>query len=488
MLSLPPSKWPRNVRGLTITVFGTGLFVLALHLVALGVAFRAIRISRTPQSAVGWVLFLGLLPYVALPLWLFLGHTRYPGYLSARRLSKASVARLFDCRQRHAADVSPEEPNRHLEGFERLAGMPITSGNACRLLVDGEETFGAILAAIDRAESYVLVQSYIIRDDRIGRDLKESLIRKAREDCVVRLLYDAIGSYSLPDRFLQDLRAAGVVCANFHSIRRPHSRFQINFRNHRKIVVVDGETGFVGGLNVGDEYMSRDLSFGHWRDTHLAVRGPIVAQLQLIFAEDWNWATEERLQLAWEPSPQPQNLTALVLGAGPADEMETGSLYFCNAINAARKRIWIASAYFVPDIDIISALALAALRGVEVRVLVPDKRDHLFVWLAGFAYCDELREAGVAFYRYLDGFMHQKVILVDDELASVGSLNLDNRSCRLNFEVTAIVWDVGFAREVEAMLLEDFARSEEYKKRLDDLDSPLKRFGAPVARLMAPLL
>ena len=446
------------------------------------------RVARTPQSAVGWVLFLGLLPYVALPVWLFLGHTRYPGYLSARRTSKESVVRLFNPMKRQAAALSQGQPRSHLEGFERLAGMPITSGNSAALLVDGQETFDAILAAIEQARSYVLVQFYIIRDDGLGRDLKESLIRKSREGCVVRLLYDSIGSYGLPDRYLRDLRAAGVACANFHSMRQPHSRFQVNFRNHRKIVIVDGQSGFVGGLNVGDEYMSRDPSFGRWRDTHLAVRGPIVAQLQLIFAEDWNWATQERLKLAWEPALQPEDMTALALGAGPADDLETGSLYFCNAINAAHRRIWIASAYFVPDTDLISALALASLRGVEVRVLVPDKRDHLFVWLAGFAYFDELRRAGVEFYRYTDGFMHQKVILVDDELASVGSLNLDNRSCRLNFEVTALIWDVGFASKVEAMLLQDFDGSVQYTTQLDDLDSPLKRYGAPIARLMAPLL
>lgn len=448
--------------------------------------FRAIRTARTPQGAVVWAMSLIALPYVALPIFLFLGHTRLSGYAAMRRASKLAHAPMpaldewrVACRASHGSPVA---------GFQAMGKMPLVSGNAARLLVDGEATFADMLAAIDAAERYVLVQFYILRADGIGQELKARLIGKARAGCDVRLLYDAIGSYGLSAAYLAELRAAGVSCVDFHSIRKPHSRFQINFRNHRKVVIVDGQTGFVGGFNVGDEYNGSDPQYGHWRDTHLRLDGPAVAQLQLLFAEDWKWATEEQLALEWHPTPQPEDLPAMIVAPSPADALETGSLYFCNAINAAQRRVWIASPYFVPDVDIQSALALAALRGVEVRILVTGRRDHLLVWLAAFAYFDEMRRAGVEIWRYRDGFMHQKVILVDDAFASVGTLNLDNRSCRLNFEATALIFDAGFARKVEAMLEQDFGRSDLYVTPLDEAPSLLVRYGAPVARLLAPLL
>ncbi|MBL9058658.1 MAG: hypothetical protein JNK88_01355 [Mangrovicoccus sp.] len=292
----------------------------------------------------------------------------------------------------------------------------------------------------------------------------------------------------MPQSYFDTLAEAGVVVRNFHSIRQPRSRLQLNFRNHRKIVIVDGETGFVGGLNVGDEYMGRDPTFGHWRDTHLSLKGPVVAQLQLVFVEDWHWATEEQLELNWAPMRAAEDLDALIVATGPADAMEAGSLYFCNAINAAQRRVWIASPYFVPDIDIQRALQLAVLRGVEVRVLIPDMKDHLLVWLAAFEFVGEALAAGVEVRRYTDGFMHQKVVLVDDSFASVGTINLDNRSCRLNFEVTAVVFDPGFAAAVETMLAADFARSRPHAERVAALSGFARNVGAPVARLFAPIL
>jgi cardiolipin synthase len=213
-----------------------------------------------------------------------------------------------------------------------------------------------------------------------------------------------------------------------------------------------------------------------------------VSQLQLVLAEDWKWATEETLELNWKPAANGEGVDALVVAPGPADDLETGSLYFCNAIGAAKRRVWIASPYFVPDVDVQSALMLAAIRGVDVRIVVADKRDHLFVWLAAFAYFDVMRRAWIEILRYTDGFMHQKIVLVDDTFASVGTVNLDNRSCRLNFEVTALVFDAGFARDVEAMLETDFSHSRAYVTPLDQAPSRLVRYGAPVARLLAPLL
>jgi cardiolipin synthase len=464
--------------------------LLALQLAAIWAVFKAIRNARTPQGAVGWVVFLLAAPHFALPVFLFLGHSRMPRRVEAHRSSKRGVAALADFERTHPTRVDIADPplRRVIEGFERLAEMPAVSGNGAELLIDGPEAFAAMFEAIDAAQSYVLVQFYILRDDEIGRAMQERLIRKAQAGCTVRVIYDAIGSHGLPWRYLAALREAGVEVADFHSLSQPHSRFQINFRNHRKIVVVDGRVGFLGGLNVGEEYCGRDPHFGHWRDTHLRISGPIVAQLQMVFVEDWHWATAERLDLDWTPPEQGRGVDALILPQGPADLWETGTLYFCNAIHAARDRIWIASPYFVPDMAILSALSLAAMRGVDVRVLVADKRDHWLVWLAAFAHFDEMLDAGVELWRYSDGFMHQKVLVVDEAFASVGTLNLDNRSCSLNFEVTALVFDGDFARRVTAMLEADFQNSYRYQTRLDQMPNPVKRNAARIARLMAPLL
>lgn len=464
--------------------------LVALQLGAIWAAFRAIREARTPQGAVGWVVFLLAAPYVALPVFLFLGRRRLNGYRSRRQAIKPAIAGLpaVPPPPPWRAAGRPEQDLRLVRSFEALAGMPASSGNSAELLTDGGATFAAIFAAVEAARDSVLVQSYILRDDATGRALQHILATKAREGCRVRVLYDGIGSHALPRRFLRELRAAGAEIEDFHSIRKARSRFQINFRNHRKIVLVDGRVGFLGGYNFGDEYAGRDRKTGPWRDTHLRITGPMAAQLQAIFAEDWFWATESPLDLPWPAPAEAGPLDGLILAPGPADRLETGSLYFCNAIGLARERVWIASPYFVPDTDVLTALTLAAQRGVDVRILMAGRADHLVVWLAAFAYFDRMLDAGVKVYRYGEGFMHQKVLVVDDSLASVGTLNLDNRSCRLNFEVTALLFDAGFAREVAAMLEADFARAELVRSRLDDIRSPFTRHGARIARLLAPLL
>jgi cardiolipin synthase len=305
----------------------------------------------------------------------------------------------------------------------------------------------------------------------------------------VYFLYDDVGSHALSRSYKNELREAGVEVFNFHTRQSPRNRFQINFRNHRKIVVVDGRVAWIGGHNVGDEYLGRDPKFGHWRNTHVRIEGPAATAAQLSFAEDWNWATGSVPELNWTPesASDGSDVPVLIIPTGPADEFETAALMFTHAINSATERIWIASPYFVPDEGLMSALQLAGLRGVDVRILIPDKADHPLIYLAAFSYFDDALAAGVQFYKYADGFMHQKVILVDDVAASVGTANFDNRSFRLNFEITAMVADSTFVEEVEHMLQNDFAASRkvgpnEYSER------PFWfRLAVRLARLTAPI-
>lgn len=459
---------------------------VALTAVAVLFAWRAVRRARTPQGSVGWVVFLLALPVAAVPAYMVFGHHRLTGPILARRDSARTINALRD----YARGSPPAHPPRvDPAPFEAAAQMPVFSGNALDLLIDGPAAFGAMFAAIDRARTYVLVQFYIIRDDDLGDELADRLLAARARGVEVYLAYDRIGSWGLDGAYVRRLAAAGVRVARPRRRRGTGTRLRVNFRNHRKTVIVDGVTGFTGGLNVGDEYMGRDPSFGAWRDTHVALRGPVVAQLQVIFCEDWHYATGDDVsgQLLWQPERQPQDMTALIAATGPADRFDSGALLFFSAITAARRRVWIASPYFVPDIDTLAALKHAALRGVEVRLLLPDSVDHRLVWLAAFAFFDEIADLGVEVWRYTDGFMHQKVVLVDDTLAGVGTTNLDNRSFRLNFEAMALAFDGAFAREVEAMLAADFARAYRMTRRLSQ--QPLAvRLGAPVARLFAPIL
>ncbi|MEM7321405.1 MAG: cardiolipin synthase, partial [Pseudomonadota bacterium] len=384
-------------------------------------AIRAAQTARTPQGAVGWVVFLMATPLLAVPLYLFLGHHRFAGY----HLTRIESERVVMALRAFAARVAPDADRLMLNTrpFETLAGMPVARGNGVDLLIDGEATFDAMFEAIDNASSYILIQFYIVRDDELGQKMRESLAAAVRRGVTVRFITDAIGSYSLPDSYYDSMREAGIEVINPRHQRGPNFRFQLNYRNHRKTLIVDGVTGFVGGHNIGVEYLGQNPEFGRWRDTHVRITGPIVSQLQLIFVEDWHWANGEELldDLNWQAGTDDRDVNALIVATGPGDRTEKGSLLFYSAIAASTRRVWVSSPYFVPDIDIMSALKHAAMRGVDVRILIPEKADHRLPWLAAFAYFDEIADCGVRIFRYTDGFLHQKAFVVDDTIAAVGT-------------------------------------------------------------------
>lgn len=432
------------------------------HILGAISSVNALMSTRTSQGAIAWIVSLNTLPVVAVPAYWVFGRNKFNGYVTARH----DVELLFEdelAEVRRAAEpyiVSPPRDGGGALAGRNLARMPYLRGNAVDLLIDGVATFDSILHGISRAEDYILFQFYIVRDDDIGRRVAAALIERARSGVDVWFLYDEIGSHDLPRRYLRDLEAAGVRVSAFHSTRGSGNRFQLNFRNHRKIVVVDGKVGWTGGINVGDEYLGHDPEFPGWRDTHVRIEGPAVLELQLSFAEDWWWARGEAIGVSWRPVAAAEgDAVVLILPTGPADELESASLMYQQAIHSARRRIWISSPYFVPDHGVTSALHLAALRGVDVRVIIPDVPDSPLVYYSAWAFVGELIDSGVEIYRYLPGFTHQKVFLIDDRLAGVGTANFDNRSFRLNFEVTALIHEARFLADMEAMFENDFARS-----------------------------
>ena len=463
--------------------------IIVFHVLGFLSSVHAVMSTRTSQGAIAWVVSLNTFPYIAVPSYWVLGRSRFQGYVTARQQGDLEIQDTVRTAGREAAEVLVAEPER---GAARaailMAEMPAVRGNTVDLLIDGAATFDSIFEGIDNARDYVLVQFYIVKDDGLGRELQSKLIAKSHEGVRVLFLYDEIGSHKLPRRYLDELRNAGVEVSPFHSRKGRRNRFQINFRNHRKIVVVDGHTAWVGGHNVGDEYLGKSR-LGPWRDTHLKIEGPAALAAQLAFFEDWHWATDGFPELVWTPQHVAEDgVDMLVIPTGPADRLETASLMFVHAISSAEDRIWIASPYFVPDEAVMAALQLAGLRDVDVRILIPDEPDHLLVYLAAFSYFDQAGSTGVDFYRYTRGFLHQKAMLIDDRVAAIGTANLDNRSFRLNFEITAFVVDQRFAAEVERMFLRDFEGSRlmqpgDYHDR-----SFWFKLAVRLARLTSPIL
>lgn len=467
--------------------------VLALcHVAGILSALDALFTARSSQGSIAWVMSMITFPYFAVPLYWVFGRDRFVGYVAARREGSSEIEALRGAMEPHRVGQCPIVPGvaDTCAVLEKLSGMPFTTGNHAELLIDGQATFEAIFQGMDQAQHYVLVQFFIIHDDLLGREFQNKLLATAARGVRVLLLYDEVGSHKLPLDYLETLRAAGVDARPFNTTKGWRNRFQLNFRNHRKIVVVDGHVAFVGGLNVGDAYMGRSARFGPWRDTHLRCQGPSVTMVQLSFLEDWYWAAQKELpDLDWNIQSAPKGgMNVLVLPSGPADVLETYNLAFIQLVQSARKRLWIVSPYFVPGKEVTCALQLAALRGVDVRVMLPLKPDHKLVYLASFYYLAELASLGVKFFRYKPGFLHQKVVLMDDELAFVGTANCDNRSFRLNFEITMAVADREFVREVEAMLIQDFVRcvpatGEDYERRWLGFKAAVQ-----LARLLSPIL
>lgn len=466
--------------------------VVVVHLLGFVTSLVALLYTRTAQGTLAWLISLNALPWLALPAWWLFGRRRFEGYVSARRgedreLSAVAAEAAERARAFHATvHAGPGE----LQALEKLAKMPILGSNAVDILVDGEETYESLFRGMERARKTLLVLFYTVRDDEVGRRMQEILIRKAREGVMVRFLFDGAGSYHLPEAWMNTLEEAGVRTAGFRLTRGVRLRSQLNFRNHRKVVVVDGAEGWVGGLNIGEEYLGRDPDIGAWRDTHLHVVGPAALGLQLVFVEDWHWATAEVLALDWTPAEAPDGgeVAAVMVPSGPADPVETASLLIQHVIHAAERRLWMATPYLVPDEGVAAALVLARLRGVDVRLLVPQRPDTLLVHLAAFSHFGPLLDAEVRIFRYNAGFMHSKTFVMDEAVVGIGTLNLDNRSLRLNFEITAVVVDESAATRMEEIFEADFARSTELTT--DDMERlPLStRLGSRAAQLLAPVL
>jgi cardiolipin synthase len=465
--------------------------VAAFYIAGIVFALEAVLKARTEQGAIAWAVSLVSMPFVAVPAYLVFGRSKFEGMSEAfesRSDELESILRDIE-KELDPWEIKPAEGPSWHSAMTRLSNMQLTRGNRVDLLIDGEATFDSIIEGIEIAEEYILFQFYMIHDDGLGRRIKDALIERAQTGVRVHVLYDEIGSGGLSSKYLEDLKAASIKVSSFKPTQGFRNQFQLNFRNHRKMVVVDGKVAWVGGHNVGDEYLGLDPDFSPWRDTHVRLEGPVVLQMQILILGDWYWATREIPDVNWAPHvADGHDMKAMIFPFAPTGELETASLFFVSALNAAKTRIWLSAPYFVPDSAVMKALQLAALRGVDVRIITTGTPDSLPVYLAAFHYMEQLSELDIKFYEYTPGFLHEKVMLIDDELSTVGTPNFDNRSFRLNFEVTAVISDKKFAREMNDMFEADFAHSAPIYPASFRSRPLWWRIGVKLSRLAAPVL
>lgn len=485
---MPPGSG--RLRGIAVSALSFLYVVLTFLLEAAGIvlALRAILMARTPQSAIGWGIALVVLPVVAIPLFLVFGESQFSGYTRAGSGASPPLDEALRATVKHLDAHRAEFSGLCADGgrsAQALSGIPPTTGNAVRLLRDGDATFRAIFHEIDSATESVWFQFFIIHDDDLGKEVAARLKAAAARGVQCRVLYDQVGSKGLPASWGENLRRHGVEVQAFVTNRQHGRRFQVNFRNHRKLVIVDGRVAFVGGVNVGDEYMGKSKRFGPWRDTHMRIEGPAVAGFQIPFLEDWNYVTRQVPAFHLCSGAAAGSAVVVPVAGDPSVEWSACGAVFLSVIQDAQHRLWLASPYFVPSSPLLHAICHTALRGVDVRIILPQMADHLLPWLSAFTYYPKLRAAGVKVWRYQPGFMHQKVLLADDDFAIVGSINLDYRSFMLNFELSAAVQSAGFAKDVEAMFLADFERGKPEDLRTFEESSLLFRLKCRAAALMS---
>ena len=432
------------------------------YLLTLGTIPHIFLRNKAPVSTLAWIWAVILFPYVGTLFYFVFGTERIERKkLRARREMAASGARserrvtAFT----HALLDELSDPERAaVELLSNINELAVSSVESTRLLVGGAQFFSALAQRIDEAREHVHIEFFIWRDDARGRELLEHLVAAARRGVEVRVLIDQIGSIGLRRSFFDPLCEAGGKFAWFRTAHPLRNRWTFHLRNHRKLQVIDGRIAFVGGMNMAREYAGEDPKVGPWRDVQIELTGGVAKRLQMVFADDWFFVTEEKLlEKHYYPQPVvPQKYLVQSMPDGPDSPDDPIQMSMVYLLNSARHRVWLTAGYFVPKEPLLTALELAAARGVDVRLLVSEKSDHPLLVNVGRSYYEELLRFGVKIYEYEKGINHSKVTLIDDKWLMVGSANFDIRSMRLNFELNVAVRDPGRAAELEAVLAYDF--------------------------------
>lgn len=444
--------------------------------------------NRNPVKSLAWVTVLILLPAAGLVLYFFFGRN----IKNKRMISRRNKRRLLRAVQLQSGQIKrpkglPEHSEQLMKLASSLVGSPYYIDNELEIFSDGASKFETLTADLLAASHYINIQYYIFENDRIGHEIAEILIAKVKEGVKVRVIYDHVGSFRVNSHFFKRLREAGVEAYPFFKVAFIPLASKVNWRNHRKMVVIDGKVGYIGGMNIADRYIDGGKKFKLWRDCHLRVSGPAVAALHYSFARDWNFMGRELLDDSPSPTAAGEAGMQLVTG-GPMSRWDALAQVFAKAIGLATRRVWIQTPYFLPPEYLTKLLQNAALGGVDVRIMMPRHGDSKFLGLASRSYFAELLRAGVKFYLFEPGMLHSKLMIIDDDIATVGSTNFDFRSFEHNFEGNVIVYSQSFNERLQRVFMRDQSESTRihsvaWKKR------PLtQRMCESVLRLLSPIL
>lgn len=458
---------------------------------------------RDPKAVWTWLLILYFVPVFGFFFYLIFAQDYHKSRMFGIKEVEDRLKYGTDQREK-AREASDEILPEYADDADLIrynleqAGAVLTLKNTLTVFTDGEEKFRDLRAELMRARCFIHIQYYIIKDDELFDSIAPILVDRAHQGVEVRILYDGMGGRFMPKARWEALRKEGILVSCFFPPVLGRLNLRLNYRNHRKIVVIDGGVGYVGGFNIGREYLGRSEKFGYWRDTHLKLTGEAAISLQLRFAMDWNYAAKENLfldrryftdcRILEHGEAQSENVAVQIIASGPDSGYPQIRDNYLRIIHRARHHLYIQTPYFIPDDAVLSALRIAAASGVDVRLMIPGKPDHPFVYWATLAFAGELIRSGARCYVYQHGFLHAKAVMADGRLCSCGTANMDIRSFELNFEVNAVIYDKETTERMEEAFLADLVYCRELTLELYEERTLGVRFREQVSRLLAPLL
>ncbi len=450
---------------------------------------------RDPTTTWAWLLILMVLPGLGFMIYIMFGQN-----LSRQKIFKEKI-QIDENKRKNLIDIYESNDNYH-DGGEKFSdlrrmnfnnsGAKYTTNNNVRVYVNGEDKFKQLIEDIKNAKKYIHVQYYIFKNDILGKNIIEELTKKIEEGLEVRLLVDSMGSRNLTKKSLKKYIQAGGKFSIFFPGILPHINTRINYRNHRKIVVIDGRYGYVGGFNVGKEYINKDIEVGFWRDTHVRIEGEAVNDLSERFLLDWAYASKEEMDDCYKCTEEFKkdvgDVGIQIVTSGPDHKEQYIRNAYLKLINNAKKNLYLETPYLVLDSPILESLKISALSGVDVRIIIPGRPDHFFMQWASSSYIGELLESGIKIYSYQNGFIHSKTIVTDSAVMSIGTANMDIRSFKLNFEVNAFIYDDRIATDGELQFMKDIKDSEIITKEIYDSRKLSLKIKESLIRLVSPIL
>lgn len=486
--------------------------LLIFYILSIAISIKLILENRDPSKTLVWILIFMLFPGIGLVIYAVLGRNIRKIKINkthklASDMRREKLLYNFDEMQELAKYESKmieqeklpddnKKDSRALRVINLLLNtdiFPFTINNKVDVYIDGNEKFNNLIKDIKSAKDHIHLEYFIIKDSEIGRNIKKELIQKAKEGVKIRIIYDDVGCWRFwfHRKFFNEMKSYGIEIKPYlkGKIAIPVGG-QLNYRNHRKIVVIDGKIGYTGGINIGDEYIGKNKKFGYWRDTHIRVEGTSVYMLQMIFLTDWYYNTKEVLltERFFPKLDYNGNCMMQVVASGPDSDWESIHYAYFYAICQAKKSIYIETPYFIPDESLLKALKCAALSGVELIIIFPKIADHKIVNTASYSYFEEILESGGKVYLYNKGFLHSKVMIIDEFMASTGSANMDLRSFNLNFEVNAFIYDENIIKEIKDNFFNDLDNSEELEIDKFRKRNKKQRFKESISRLFSPIL